>query len=228
MIKFNIWPRQLSFNPSNNELKFEEKTFSYSSRNFWQMSKLYPPWAKLKDEEDLYFMYRDVYFSEEDREKFRANNLRYDITVISPLNINWECNKTFGHYHPLNKDSRYYQEIYEVLYWSVIYLQQNDEKVFYTKAKKWEQVIMQESFWHISINPSEDFIIMANIVSSSFQSIYSEIEKKHGWAYKYIDKKRKHNNNYPKIEIFESFKKEWYNNIYDDFLQDPSKFNYLH
>src|SRR3970282_1245063 len=48
----------------------------------------------------LYYMYRDVK-SEADSEIFDASQLRFDITIMEPINLGVELNKTLGHYHKI-------------------------------------------------------------------------------------------------------------------------------
>jgi len=60
-------------------------------------------------------MFRDIYFSAEDRNIFKENLLRYDITILVPKIIGKEQNKTYGHFHPVSKDGNTFQEVYEVL-----------------------------------------------------------------------------------------------------------------
>jgi len=47
----------------------------------------------------LYFMFRDVFASEEDLRKIKERGLRYDITVMPPNTLGKEFVKTVGHYH---------------------------------------------------------------------------------------------------------------------------------
>ena len=138
-----------------------------------------PPQFQTTDENSpLYLMYRWVYLTKEDKQLFENNNLRYDITIILPKVIWVEYNKTFWHYHPQKEDGTYFEEVYNVLHWTAIYLQQNNKKTFYTKVKSWESALMKSSFWHVTINPSNDFLVMANIVSNNFSSIYDDYKEK--------------------------------------------------
>jgi oxalate decarboxylase/phosphoglucose isomerase-like protein (cupin superfamily) len=80
--------------------------------------------------------------------------------------------KTYGHYHPrVNPKLRYtYPEIYEVLDGDAHYLLQralNDESVddvTLVKATRGDKVIVPPNYGHVTINPSERTLKMANWV----------------------------------------------------------------
>jgi len=230
-MKFNIWNRELVFNEDTKEIKFEDKIFTPSVRTYWDMKELY--WKSfIEDDYWLYYMYRDVYFSEDDKKILKNNDIRYDITIIIPKLINWEYNKTYWHYHPLNKNGKRYQELYQVLSWKAIYSQQKSDSVFFTQAQEWDAVNMEESFWHITINPTEDkVLVMANLVDDSFSSEYNEYKENKWWAYYFYNNWWKVNKNYTSVADLKE-RKELYGSdsksIYDDFIQTPEKFNYLH
>ncbi len=63
----------------------------------------------------LYFMYRDLALSEDDRRWLAEQNIRFDITFILPGTIGGEYVKTKGHYHPLTPAGIGYPELYQVL-----------------------------------------------------------------------------------------------------------------
>ncbi len=232
-MKFKIWNRELEFDINIQEIIFNKKVFKPSVRTFWDMQNLYM-WdfdKNISKDKPLYFMYRDVFFGEADKILLDDNNIRFDITIILPFEFWWELSKTYGHYHPKNPNWKYYQELYQVLSWEAVYLQQNNEKVFFTKAKSREAVNMDESFGHITINPSKNnLLVMANLVDKNFSSIYNDYETKKGWNYYlYEDSWRKNENYDSNIKLEESDKKFQVDiSIYDDFLNNPEKFNYLH
>ncbi len=134
----------------------------------------------------LYYMYRDLAKSDRDWSWLHSQNLRYDITVIPPLDLCGEWVKTKGHYHPKNPSGIGYPEIYEVIEGNARYLLQSrslDDAVMIS-ASAGDLVIIPPEYGHISINPSPDTtLVMANIVSTAFESEYGEYEKYHGAAY---------------------------------------------
>jgi glucose-6-phosphate isomerase, archaeal len=133
----------------------------------------------------LYFMYRDLAQSPEDAGWLSGQHLRYDVTVIPSTVICGEYVKTKGHYHPENPEGVRYPEIYEVLEGSAEYLLQDIRlhDVVSVHANKGDQVLIPPGYGHVTINPGMGELVMANIVSTSFVSIYEEYEARHGGAY---------------------------------------------
>jgi len=151
----------------------------------------------------LYFMYRDLAKSDADWQWLHAHHLRYDLTVIPPLDLCGEWVKTKGHYHPMNPAGVGYPEIYEVLKGEAHYLLQSRDlrDIVMISAKAGEVVIIPPGYGHISINPSAHrTLVMANIVSTAFESEYGEYELHHGAAYyEMCDGVLKKNPRYPDL-----------------------------
>lgn len=134
----------------------------------------------------LYFMYRDLAKSDSDWKWLHSHHLRYDLTVIPPRDLCGEWVKTKGHYHPVNPAGTGYPEIYEVLEGEAHYLLQSRDlrDLVMIRAVQGDMVIIPPGYGHISINPSRDqTLVMANIVSTAFESEYGEYESYHGAAY---------------------------------------------
>ncbi len=146
-------------------------------------------WLKKTSNIELYYMYRDLALTDNDRNAMKEKNLRYDITVIPPLNLGKEFVKTAGHYHPLVPGTKLsYPEVYEVLDGRAHYLLQKVEgnrvlDVVLIDAKKRDKVLIPPDYGHITINPSNETLKMANWISDAFESVYEPIEKMHGGAY---------------------------------------------
>lgn len=227
---FTIGSRTLTFDESTKNLVFNGKIIAPDIRTYEQMYDLYDYKDETLDKNfGMYFMYRGVYFSEAGKSRFENEHLRYDITILAPKSIGWEPNKTFGHFHPKNKDEKFYEEIYEVISGNAIYLQQNEEIVFFTRAKAGDKVVMVTSFGHLTINPSEsEYLVMVNIVSSEFSSLYGAYKEKKGGEYYLKNGKWEKNQNYTsELPFVESFDILSWENIYDDFTHNPSKYNFL-
>ena len=136
--------------------------------------------------EPLYFMYRDLARSDADRRWLHHHKLRYDLTVIPPRGLCGEFVKTKGHYHPSDPAGVGYPEIYEVLEGEAYYLLQSRQldDVVLISASRGDIVIIPPGYGHISINPSpSSTLVMANIVSTAFESEYGDYEIRHGAAY---------------------------------------------
>lgn len=132
----------------------------------------------------LYWMYRDVSLPQ-DREKIGSANLRYDLTVFSPGKIGEEFIKSIGHYHPKTPSGEAYPEIYEVLFGEAIFLLQ-DENVadaIVIEAGRGAQVFVPPGYGHVTINPSKDFLVTANVISNKFTSEYGVFREHHGGCY---------------------------------------------
>jgi glucose-6-phosphate isomerase len=155
--------------------------------------------------EPLYSMYRDLAKTDADRRWLHGQDLRYDITVIPPKELCGECVKTKGHYHPENPQGIGYPEIYEVLAGEVHYLLQTralDDVVLITASAN-DVVLIPPGYGHVSINPSRDeTLVMANIVSTAFESEYGDYEALHGAAYyEMVDGTLVKNPHYPKVPL---------------------------
>lgn len=137
-------------------------------------------------DDPLYFMYRDLAKSDADWRWLHAHNLRYDLTVIPPRDLCGEMVKTKGHYHPDTEAGVGYPEIYEVLEGSAHYLLQSRalDDIVMIEAQAGDLVIIPPGYGHITINPTKDTtLVMANIVSTAFESEYAEYENMHGAAW---------------------------------------------
>jgi glucose-6-phosphate isomerase len=133
----------------------------------------------------LYFMYRDLALTPSDRQWLGTHHLRYDITAMISRDICGERVKTKGHYHPASPSGQGYPEIYEVLTGHAHYLLQDRclSDVVLVDAFETDIVIVPPEYGHVTINAGNSDLIMANIVSTSFESDYGEYEKKRGAAY---------------------------------------------
>ena len=133
----------------------------------------------------LYFMYRELARTPHDRAWLASRKLRYDLTVIPPAVLCGEKIKTKGHYHPANRSGVGYPEVYEVLEGSAHYLLQTRDlsDVVLIEARAGDRVIIPPSYGHVTINPGNSTLSMANIVSTEFSSDYGEYEEKQGAAY---------------------------------------------
>lgn len=144
-------------------------------------------WVHQEDDRPLYFMYRDLY-KEGHEEIVRNNNIRYDITVIPAATLGDEYVKTKGHYHMDAVRGVSYPEIYEVLKGDAHYLLQKKEDrkitdVVMVHAEAGDKVIVPPNYGHITINPADRELWMANWVSRVNESNYEDIIEKRGGAY---------------------------------------------
>jgi glucose-6-phosphate isomerase len=175
------------------KLKFGERLIEADVRRLYDLREVAfdTPWFETGADRDAYFMYRDLSLTPTDAEIIADHKLRYDITIIPPFNMGLEFVKTYGHYHPrVNPKLRYaYPEVYEVLDGDAHYLLQrarNEEsvdEVILVKATRGDKVIVPPNYGHVTINPSERTLKMANWVCRSFESLYEPYAKLRGAAY---------------------------------------------
>ncbi|MBI2023857.1 glucose-6-phosphate isomerase [Candidatus Giovannonibacteria bacterium] len=117
--------------------------------------------------------------------------IRYDITTIFPGLIGNELPKTFGHYHPRNLSGVAYPEIYEVIENRAWYLIQRPnknqpkviEEVYLIETKQNEKALIPPGFGHVTINPENKNLVMANFVANGFDFDYQTYENLRGSAY---------------------------------------------
>ena len=134
----------------------------------------------------LYTMYRDVAKTEADHTQLHSHAIRYDITIIPPATIGGEYVKTKGHYHPENPGGVGYPELYEVVEGVAHFLLQKKtlDHIVLVKAAKGDIVLIPPGYGHVTINPSEEeTLVMANLVSTAFESEYAFYETMHGAAW---------------------------------------------
>ncbi|MFH1656378.1 MAG: glucose-6-phosphate isomerase family protein [Candidatus Nealsonbacteria bacterium] len=147
-------------------------------------------WLKTADNLELYYMYRGLE---------TKDDLRYDITVIPSKILGNEFVKTKGHEH-IGR----YGEVYIVLEGEAIYLIQKRENneikdAYAVKAKKGDVVIIPSFYGHITINPSNNELKMANWVSKNCKSDYQPYLEKQGGCYFYTKDGWIKNKNYSKV-----------------------------
>ena len=162
---------------------------------------------------DAYYMFRDIYGSEEDRRKILNARLRYDFTIIPPAEIGGESVKTYGHYHPKNSAGLTYPEIYQVIEGKAIFVIQRREgerliDCFAVEAGKGDLVIVPPGCGHVTINPTKKVLLTSNWVCRDFSSIYDPYTRLRGACYYYINQEWVKNENYesvPEIRFLEPF-----------------------
>lgn len=150
-------------------------------------------WAEIAPNLELYYMYRKL------KEK---DGLKYDITIIPAQMLGKEFTKTKGHEHLGS-----YPEIYIVIEGEAIYLMQKHSKenkdiiedVFAIKAKKGDVAIIPSYYAHITINPSNQDLKMADWMALEAKSDYEPIQKMQGACYFYTTDGWIKNENYKRV-----------------------------
>lgn len=147
-------------------------------------------WFKDATDLKLYYMYRDLAENEEDKQKAISENLRYDITILPPIMLGVEYNKTAGHDHPIVPETKLtYPEIYEVLSGKAIFLLQDTQggeidDVYAISAEENDKVVIPPNYEHLMINASDKELKTANWICRGFASnIYETFKEKRGFCY---------------------------------------------
>ncbi len=175
------------------KLKFGEQLTESNIRRLYDLRDVAfdTAWFEGAEDRDVYFMFRDLALTPAHAETIERHTLRYDITLVPPLQMGLELVKTYGHYHPrVNpKLSDTYPEVYEVLDGDAHYLLQRAhnehsvDDVILVKATQGDKVIIPPHYGHVTINPSERTLKMANWVCRSFESFYEPYAQLRGGAY---------------------------------------------
>lgn len=135
-------------------------------------------WAETASPDlELYYMYRGI------EEK---GGLRYDVTVIPGKLLGKEFNKTKGHDHSNKKG-----EVYIILEGKAISLMQkgDGEKIeegIAVEAQKGDVIVIPPGYGHVTINPTEKELKMANWVCNDCKNDFTLFEKMQGACYYYI------------------------------------------
>ncbi|MBI4050498.1 MAG: glucose-6-phosphate isomerase [Candidatus Doudnabacteria bacterium] len=155
-----------------------------SMKNYLQ-NPLSSYWRK-----DVYHMYRDVALPEH-KDLIHEAGLEYDITIIPPGRIGDELVKTIGHYHPYKRGLQIrYPEVYEVIHGKAFLLLQSAspdldrlEDVYLVEASRGEKIVIPPGFGHVSVNPSDDVLVLSNWQPLGNKGIYEPYEAHNGGAY---------------------------------------------
>ncbi|MEM4389495.1 MAG: glucose-6-phosphate isomerase family protein [Candidatus Micrarchaeia archaeon] len=230
MVLLDTEPLKLSF--AKGELFLEKKQLKPTVRTLREMQDVVQD-VRFLVEADLdtpcYFMYRDLY------PPLAEKGLRYDITILPPLRLGKELNKTMGHYHPEATEGLTYCELYEVVRGRAHYLLQKKEKgkiteVLLVRARKGDVVPIPPNYGHVTINPGKTHLVMANLVARNFESIYQDYLNMRGGAYyEFADGSFRQNPLYGKLpELkFINARRRGKQNILARCLAHPEEFAFL-
>lgn len=140
--------------------------------------------------EYVYSGYRGLFLPEHEQ-LVHQSHLQYDLTIIPPMMLGDEFNKTLGHYHANIPESKIaHPELYEILNGhALIILQKMDEdftkliSVYTIEAKAGDKVIYPPNYGHILVNIGTDVLVTANWLSTDYKPLYEQVADFHGMAY---------------------------------------------
>lgn len=191
-------------------------------------------WFKNAPNFESYYMYRGLASDEKDRQKIAKNNLRYDITIITPKMLGKEFPKTLGHEHAkiagLNLS---YPEIYEMLEGEGDFLAQLREgdkiiDIYAVKVRLGEKIIIPPNYAHFMLNVLDTEIIMANWFEKNSKSDYSPIKEKRGAGYFAIKGENNSinwvkNENYSSVPELKIYEAKDFNCLLERFKINPNE-----
>jgi glucose-6-phosphate isomerase len=218
-------------------VSLDGKTLEPQARRLREMyCVLYDPKAvdKVPSDTVLYCMYRDAILKEH-LKLFRKKKVRFDITVIAPMVLGGELNKTLGHYHPKAVDNLSYPEIYQVLWGHASYLLQKKEGGAISDFRIIEvgagdTLLIPPNYGHVTVNSGETPLVMANLVSDASTSVYEDYVSKGGAAYYLLKGGRLvPNPRYGQLPEPRSSKERFTvsKDLYTDFISCPNCYSYL-
>lgn len=148
--------------------------------------------------EVFYLMYRGTGL-QKDKLLMENQGLRYDITVIYPGKVGQEYVKTFGHYHPrVPGQELTYPEVYQVLSGKAHFLLQKGgeltgevEDFAVADFEAGDILIIPPFYGHVTVNPGDEPLVMANWIARDFVSEYGPIRARKGMAYYDVEYKGK-------------------------------------
>lgn len=138
----------------------------------------------------LYLMYRGTGMAKDQR-SIADSGLRYDITVIYPGQVGSEYVKTLGHYHPKVPGQPWtYPEVYQVLQGRAHFLLQRGGQVsgqvddfVVADFDEGDILVIPPFYGHVTANPGDEPLVMANWIARNFQSVYDPIRLRKGLAF---------------------------------------------
>lgn len=233
----------MKFEIYQNRLIYDKK--EYSPAADWAKSFADGKYAYQKQETDidpLYFGAR--YFEKTEDEKiFVSADFMADLTVLNPGRVGSEYIKTVGHYHQYVPGTHIaYPEVYEAITPNIEYLLQSepDENgkvdVTWVITEPGDKVVMPPNWGHVSMNVGGKLAIETDLQKRDNPngSDYSMFKDRVGGAFYRTAEGLVKNPNYEvaSLRIVRPLEKpEWGLqkdiSLYDSFLANPEKFDYL-
>lgn len=137
-----------------------------------------------------YLGYRKLYLPK-DKELVESQHLEYDLTIIPPLMLGDEFNKTLGHYHAnIPGTDIAHPELYEVISGHALFLIQKMDPEFKKvidvigiEAQAGDKIVYPPNYGHIIVNIGSEVLVTANWLSTDYKPLYEPVADYHGMAY---------------------------------------------
>jgi len=224
-----LYEKPIKLELTERKLFADGKEIAPSIRDFSELSDVLV--GDIEKTGDAYYMFRNI---------AEKNGIRYDVTLIPQWDLDTEYAKTYGHCHPIAEEKLSYPEVYQVLDGEANFIVQKELAdgsflVSIVGAKKGDVVLMPPNYCHVSINCSKEDLVLANLVSTAFNSDYSLFKTNHGAAYYYTKEKGFVQNSHYLVYENEKINSEELNKRYNinsedlltEFFEDPEKFGFL-
>jgi len=242
MIVIKRSPCEFRYDEVSQELFLDGKKLEPNTRLLGQLydvlyDRLYAAVADHKMA--LYLMYRGI-SRRQDENRIRKSGLRFDATVMPPMVMGKEFNKTFGHYHEPVKGAEL-PELYDVLSGQAHFLLQrrrsgsNDvDEVRLFKAREGDKIVIPPGFGHVTINPSRTrTLVTMKVAERNSRNDYRPFIEKKGGAYYETSRGFIPNRNYeklPRVKVLKPIEVEGFPKkkcIYRIFLENPERLAFL-
>jgi glucose-6-phosphate isomerase len=146
-----------------------------------------------------YNVYRNLYLPQHEQ-IVKGKHLTHDITIIPPIMLGEEFNKTIGHYHaPIPGTDIAHPEIYEVLSGHAMFLIQKMDSSFKNlldvvaiEASAGDKIIYPPNYGHILINLGVDILVVSNWLCLDYKPLYEPIVDFHGMGYYVVTEGQKY------------------------------------
>jgi len=145
--------------------------------------------------EDYYDTYRGIVYPE-DENIFVSRDIRYDITVVMPGQVNGECKKTSGHYHGWNTERTHtFPEVYEVISGTAMYILQRSDNfeenpdqvriqdLILVTVKAGQTLLVPPDYGHASVNIGNGPLVFSNLAYTKCPVLYDSVKAYHGMTY---------------------------------------------
>ncbi len=205
----------------DNHLKFNPPLFDREPTYIREFSKVA---QVLKDRnitspaEWTYLGYRQLFLPEH-ADLVKSQHLEYDLTIVPPLMLGEEFNKTIGHYHANIPGTEIaHPELYEVIQGHALFLIQKMDPEFKRvldviaiEARAGDKVVYPPNYGHILLNLGSDVLVTANWLSTDYKPLYEPVADKAGMAYyvvqdpqkKYAFVKNPNYANHPEVRMMQ-------------------------
>ncbi len=160
-------------------------------RSLSEMKQLYAQKEyTLSDETKMYFTAGGVALPQ-DAALFHKHHVTYEYTVIPPIHVAGECNKTFGHIHGKHpKTGKSRLEAFEILYGEGCFqlfkeIGENTFLCLLIHLQARDQIIVPGDYFHLSINLSKtEPFVFADLIKDDVETVYSYVKSKNGAPYR--------------------------------------------